>query len=99
TRFSRDWSSDVCSSDLYLTEPDTGTRLLPWSLSQPPDSDIEWLCRVSAMDIPPDYKNARPHKLNLPQTEPRSASIAGPLPESCRSEERRVGKEGRRGAS
>src|SRR5690606_40387843 len=87
TRFSRDWSSDVCSSDLSL-QPAAGAH-------------GEWtgLMMVRAYH---EQKGERRSKVLIPDTahgtNPASATVAGyqtvTIPSNeQRSEERRVGKE------
>src|SRR5690606_40341587 len=93
TRFSRDWSSDVCSSDLtvsalkaareagLLTEDDAEVLLDAWRLASRLRSAIVlWSGRASgsSMDM-------------LPHDSHGLAGIASLLGD--RSEERRVGKE------
>src|SRR5690606_39666640 len=73
TRFSRDWSSDVCSSDLYV-------------------SPSVWAWRPGRARAMRGYVD---HVLALLPFEPEEyRKLQGP-PCSYRSEERRVGKEGR----
>src|SRR5690606_40604968 len=76
TRFSRDWSSDVCSSDLdKVLRPETGQNLVPIDIGGPwielifLDQDVGYVIhgKVLALEFVP----------------------------KPRSEERRVGKEGR----
>src|SRR5690606_40138533 len=69
TRFSRDWSSDVCSSDLGGTTPCSSTwhRPISWNAAAPPLAcPVRLFCEMTNSGAP-----------------------------SERSEERRVGKEGR----
>src|SRR5207253_5579850 len=88
TRWPRDWSSDVCSSDLL--------RDAYWN----PDSDEIFSERVFgvgwAVNIP---VAARRVAALADQYADASRSLRGPKRKTSRSEERRVGKEGRvRGA-
>src|SRR5690606_41076797 len=85
TRFSRDWSSDVCSSDLvvqdwyadllrlYAEDPDPETDLAT-------RLDVRIKRQLAAFGISPDSLNA---------------DLRARLGSSPRSEERRVGKAGR----
>src|SRR5690606_39973107 len=93
-RFSRDWSSDVCSSDLgFYINPITGT----WSKQDVPDAENDQggvdalLEKVPNQRIVPfveDHRNllifAPVHALSLEAM----ATL-----QAARSEERRVGKE------
>src|SRR5690606_40162983 len=88
TRFSRDWSSDVCSSDLYfwLTSPITNHHLLLARLLASARIVTEvpkgWWFGASVCS---DYSLLLAYSLFLSR-----ASIISSL---TRSEERRVGKE------
>src|SRR5690606_39924173 len=85
TRFSRDWSSDVCSSDLLIAIELVEIRF-PWR-----NFWLDWLTASAILSV---YLVA-------------AAAISGAnlsfvqlsiiLPQLVRSEERRVGKECRRG--
>src|SRR5690606_39869228 len=86
TRFSRDWSSDVCSSDLWRSAPWSrrrkrqtshlhGSPCPVWALASPYPG-----CR--------EVKRARRRGQSGPETIGRT---------DARSEERRVGQEGRAG--
>src|SRR5690606_40087702 len=79
TRFSRDWSSDVCSSDLH-TPRDRRTLL--------PITPVE---RRNARAVIPGHGAVSPEP---PELAPPDLPV-GISPASGRSEERRVGKEGR----
>src|SRR5690606_41197372 len=85
TRFSRDWSSDVCSSDLITH--DIGEAILLGD-------------RVAIMRAGPESTIKETIEIALPCPRRRSGVEFGDLYErihsSIRSEERRVGKEGRR---
>src|SRR5690606_40651691 len=86
TRFSRDWSSDVCSSDLYLP----GDTEMAKRLGEPEQA------YVSRYALGRDY-----HKLirkRLQSLAERVQALIGPFGyRAFRSEERRVGKECRCG--
>src|SRR5690606_40699798 len=84
TRFSRDWSSDVCSSDLSSSSTRRGTDVTleggPRAGARPDDAAL----RVRAVvDVPVDDL--------VPVGEGTRRSVAE------RSEERRVGKESTKG--
>src|SRR5690606_40705933 len=86
TRFSRDWSSDVCSSD--LTEGivlDTAGR---YSVSV--EDRLEWLTFLDLLK-----KNRPRAPINGVIIAASIAELSGSKPEFARSEERRVGKERR----
>src|SRR5690606_41155330 len=87
TRFSRDWSSDVCSSDLLANE----VHALGWAL----------VCReVWSTELYATLHGLRRDDDRQPQCFrtaglPRSGHLAGSQPyPGHRSEERRVGKNG-----
>src|SRR5690606_39538255 len=88
TRFSRDWSSDVCSSDLDMIA--SRRTFLTAAAAMAVTPDVAWAARamhvasgwsLATADVETDIA---PRELRL---------IHGRPP---RSEERRVGKEGRR---
>src|SRR5690606_39872315 len=84
TSFSRDWSSDVCSSDLTATAPPVVFHTLSISTG-------------SSVEPSPDHPVSTPEDRLLPEAYPPdhhlpSREAGAPLPRS-RSEERRVGKE------
>src|SRR5690606_40390115 len=87
TRFSRDWSSDVCSSD--LAELETLGEL----------TKIAWKHDVQVMIEGPGHVPMHLIKENMDkQLETCSEApfyTLGPLTTDIRSEERRVGKESR----
>src|SRR5690606_40711286 len=93
TRFSRDWSSDVCSSDLVSPKPtliSDKNGLYSSSLSKPFAQDMP------AMMI--GFFDSFSYKSFKPQDTPKEASLSkNKFWPSCinksRSEERRVGKE------
>src|SRR5207302_3963973 len=77
TRFSRDWSSDVCSSDL-------NAQILALDLSEPLDEAAA--VRIGALDDPDLSVSLREYFVGFP-------SDSSSLQLLERSEERRVGKE------
>src|SRR5690606_41581418 len=81
TRFSRDWSSDVCSSDLKVARHGRGDKF-----QRPENSE-----RSSQREISVDSTSS-----TSPGVERVSASAAAARAAAARSEERRVGKERRR---
>src|SRR5690606_40345773 len=87
TRFSRDWSSDVCSSDLFKAP----------SIAQSDPTYVEIACRGYCVTI--GNENLKPETATsyelgaLYQDEQLQAGVMF----FQRSEERRVGKEGRSG--
>src|SRR5207253_3907194 len=89
TRWPRDWSSDVCSSDLKIVGPDPA---LP-----------AWPLRQSSVPLPLPLPVPGPEELGHGQghgTEGFGPALRWTLAEmraESRSEERRVGKEGRYG--
>src|SRR5690606_40594814 len=84
TRFSRDWSSDVCSSDLAIYAPDAPYFELP---RVPLGEDYRF--RVGIYDGTILLARARSFSFSVDEL-----GIDG-SPDLFRSEERRVGKEGR----
>src|SRR5690606_40379877 len=87
TRFSRDWSSDVCSSDLATSARCSTSRGRPFSPS--------WLGAL--IGIGAFLSRARPPQ-QLDQAASRKRfNAAQPQTPGTRSEERRVGKECRAG--
>src|SRR5690606_39612657 len=91
TRFSRDWSSDVCSSDLYGAERVLLT-LAEGFAARGHDVTLEIPHEGPALDAARRLKGVRVWHSRRPRL-PRNAI-------ELRSEERRVGKEGRcRGAT
>src|SRR5690606_40581472 len=86
TRFSRDWSSDVCSSDLR--------GVIIWgnhSATQFPDLAHATVNGRPALEQVPEawYRDEF-----IPTVQQRGAAIIKARGASSRSEERRVGKEG-----
>src|SRR5256884_2051358 len=86
TRCSRDWSSDVCSSDLRAAPPGTKESFLPGTSFTP-------------LISPRNSRRGKAHighrsqKPNGREGFPVSLEIDKPEPSESRSEERRVGKE------
>src|SRR5690606_40420976 len=95
TRFSRDWSSDVCSSDLFTAR--AAGLLLQWAgmLTTPPLSlyvHLPWCVRKCPYcDFNSHEYRGEGGRGALPFDAYVDALVA-----DLRSEERRVGKEGRR---
>src|SRR5690606_40507969 len=83
TRFSRDWSSDVCSSDLTA---------LNWLGEIVTDRDEKIRCFEEALDADPNNDFAEERLADLLKPTKPKPSIPPP-PDTLRSEERRVGKE------
>src|SRR5690606_40811186 len=90
TRFSRDWSSDVCSSDLGITVEAFidllkrhSTRTLPANVL---DQVGTWERKVQSVTL----------RAKCDVIECRTAEQAQAFLQANRSEERRVGKEGKR---
>src|SRR5690606_40370385 len=81
TRFSRDWSSDVCSSDLFIP---SGVIALSLSSAPPVSAIVGWPERRLTT---PMSRQKTPRRMPVPSALAQ-ASLA-------RSEERRVGKERR----
>src|SRR5207302_3319484 len=92
TRFSRDWSSDVCSSDLQpaIWMGDYGYVSLAPGIGAP-KLDRELPFRHATEIATPYY-----YAVDL---EPPEGKLRAELTATERSEERRVGKECRRGRS
>src|SRR5439155_8297650 len=88
TRWPRDWSSDVCSSDLSVTISITPVNNAPIlsAITQP--GSVAELANASAQDLAPIVGTLPVSDLDVGDT--LMASISG-----TRSEERRVGKEWR----
>src|SRR5690606_41040778 len=93
TRFSRDWSSDVCSSDLYLgLATGDGPKLLALLVLVAGNGLLAGVGLL--VMIRPFLGEALPTP--RPPHEAPIAMLAGPVLLG-RSEERRVGEEGRAG--
>src|SRR5690606_40372293 len=93
TRFSRDWSSDVCSSDLHLFNPMSIARLQHAVRTEDEDTYADYARRVNDQTrklgtlrglLELDFDGATP--IPLDEVEPWTDIVK-------RSEERRVGKE------
>src|SRR5699024_12167312 len=85
TRSKRDWSSDVCSSDLFIASV------------RPPFANPDWSLNVSVNGaLNRDYAAALPDNVRQLLVEDNSAYNQSIL-YRLRSEERRVGKEWRSG--
>src|SRR5690606_40312692 len=88
TRFSRDWSSDVCSSDLYIGLTDTPTNMFGKLMSISDELMKKYyllLCRRPASEVDAIIKGIDDGSLH-PMTAKKDLAQE-------RSEERRVGKE------
>src|SRR5690606_40391440 len=92
TRFSRDWSSDVCSSDLILTMSQDTSSSSATILA----SAVPICCPISAylmLTVTVPSAAMEYHRVGVyPSREVPIAASATPVPRP-RSEERRVGKE------
>src|SRR5690606_40426236 len=89
TRFSRDWSSDVCSSDLGSYSLRQTDNLLSGDRFACLYCPVFIVCRQTLVisDLAPSKQLGRPRKIEEPpEVEPEIAAE--------RSEERRVGKAG-----
>src|SRR5699024_11546445 len=95
TRSKRDWSSDVCSSDLFLLPVRRFTDLLPWGAGTP---SISSSYTATSNHFQVGRGAPREGTPRMVGSEGRATGIADAR--HRRSEERRVGKEGgaRRGA-
>src|SRR5690606_39432428 len=90
TRFSRDWSSDVCSSDLESSWADRAVADAPKVAVEMPSSLREALTMMVSAHWSSSMAAAGAEKAKIGRT----AALASKIREN-RSEERRVGKEGR----
>src|SRR5207253_4271470 len=92
TRWPRDWSSDVCSSDLYV-------KFIPYKT----DSKNVLTAQVTIHDdimitaIDKESKSGDPTLLVWDISDPENPKRVGQWTGAPRSEERRVGKERRAG--
>src|SRR5690606_41170106 len=95
TRFSRDWSSDVCSSDLFMVSALlVGGAALGAATTMPVDDD----CFMIVAAQPFDYDCNDPNSCDDAGT--RTCNVhADTTSWPNRSEERRVGKECRYGSA
>src|SRR5690606_40222888 len=99
TRFSRDWSSDVCSSDLENEQIAMGTGVLVDGLDFSDDKML--VGRTFSYSDTQRYRVGTNY-LQLPVNQAKKAKVATNLSGgqmSYRSEERRVGKECRASAA
>src|SRR5690606_39397552 len=87
TSFSRDWSSDVCSSDL-----EGATRRMSFGLSGPISESLSFRLYGNLNKTDSDDP-----EINKGHQTERGGANANSLPAGRRSEERRVGKERRTG--
>src|SRR5690606_39456468 len=93
TRFSRDWSSDVCSSDLVWSPRDYSAFAREGYARNPVVYRAVRMIAEGAASIP-----IRLFENGVEVSEhPLLCLIGQPNAAACRSEERRVGKECRRG--
>src|SRR5690606_40313219 len=91
TRFSRDWSSDVCSSDLLAPMIATDRPLIAAMQAVGADANVTMLVNVAGLvALAASFFSV----LYAFSRQLFALSRAGYLPK-IRSEERRVGKEGR----
>src|SRR5690606_39355663 len=95
TRFSRDWSSDVCSSDLYFPNPsdlvqalDAATGDLIWEYRRRLPDDLG-----TYFPVPSINRNLAIYADTIIDTSADDYVFA--LDARTRSEERRVGREGK----
>src|SRR5690606_41118549 len=93
TRFSRDWSSDVCSSDLCVNNGSSGleVRVPAKERDQMREAVICEPLRTPIGRFGGAFKNVP--AVDLASTVIRALLERTSLPGSARSEERRVGKE------
>src|SRR5690606_41138667 len=90
TRFSRDWSSDVCSSDLGAS-PDVQVALAPQSVSEQADALAPVQDEQDEQVAPQSPSSTPASQLTEPVPAARGSEAA---PKAVRSEERRGGREG-----
>src|SRR5690606_39635905 len=93
TRFSRDWSSDVCSSDLSEVDTNEGGNLPPLPAGpagRAPDY-------TSSTEFGSDRERSMPSSSAARNDSSSDSRISIVLPSVPRSEERRVGEEWRSG--
>src|SRR5690606_41129318 len=90
TRFSRDWSSDVCSSDLQCLS-DNCVLFYKWTQSY--DLGKQWTVNYNCPDINPNWPIHVTEVSERDENAPTLSEFLGYKPVIFRSEERRVGKE------
>src|SRR5690606_41162497 len=88
TRFSRDWSSDVCSSDLSIS----AFRYQPASMRLPIGHELYGLLRMLGRFAIARQAGKGLHSDQIQGMEPMLTDAL--VQQMLRSEERRVGKEG-----
>src|SRR5690606_39440588 len=93
TRFSRDWSSDVCSSDLKKNVDRYSSCLYAIGMSAEEDFEIFLVSAPGLESVLCEEARAKGFAEATPVT--GGVTIRGGWPEVWRSEERRVGKESR----
>src|SRR5690606_40854865 len=94
TRFSRDWSSDVCSSDLSPAQLDNAMLLhdtVPWQGAAPDAEWQHWLRAIGA----PAASLPQGRRFNMAQLALDAALDGQGVAMGRRSEERRAGNGGR----
>src|SRR5690606_39743837 len=87
TRFSRDLSSDVCSSDLGNQKPPEGKPIMLIS------SPLTCIRKIKRHGLPLHINPVLPNPDSLKQGRPKPEQTNPVLVQDPRSEERRVGKE------
>src|SRR5207302_8094345 len=93
TTFSRDWSSDVCSSDLTSRLAESQARLRRRvSTAVFTQFGLQYPQMAASHSLTMPCTSTRTHPS---PTDTNSSTSASTLQETFRSEERRVGKEGR----
>src|SRR5207302_4058429 len=99
TRFSRDWSSDVCSSDLFASRETTEPSTPPGGISGCTSLRYSHQkSREAAAPEAPSFRATRTPTATSCSPEPSPAKKSS-IRETGRSEERRVGEESRDGAT
>src|SRR5207302_7027588 len=88
TRFSRDWSSDVCSSDLTVVSLADGR--VRFETPTEPEPDLRQLYVIRSRDHYVVIANQPPDPTGWQQVTPQTIPIHGRV--YGRTEERRVGK-------
>src|SRR5690606_41094188 len=97
--FSRDWSSDVCSSDLHViaNTPELVSRTYPASVMYAAASSTPAAAMAAATRASSDSEAVECHRYRPPAAAVTSVGDPSIVSVSVRSEERRVGTEWRRG--